>query len=174
MLPDQSAVVATNITAALAANHSTPILAVPLRARSKRYCGDISAKVRSCVLEAEFAFKQAVLGLGVLASIGAVQSLVRAHDRSNISLDSVGERPQIRLMHCPIVDIAGDGFLILGGETSVLRKGRVPLGLLFVADVVLGRGLDTCILEAHDSLSRGDTSEILVRRETFPVTASIA
>jgi hypothetical protein len=91
------------------------------------------------------------------------------HHGGNTSLDCVGKRPHVELVHSSIINVCGNSLdgLVVG------RLGGVPLSLLFITDPMLCTSLDTSLLQGFDSFFHGDTGKIWVGREAFPSTTSI-
>jgi hypothetical protein len=56
-------------------------------------------------LEAQLSLQQAVERLAVLACIGVVQTVIRAHDIGSTGKDSILERPQVELVNGLVVDV---------------------------------------------------------------------
>jgi hypothetical protein len=125
-------------------------------------------------LEAELSLQDAVLGLGVFASVGAVESLVSAHERSCTSLHSIGERPEVKLVKGSVVHVGRDGLLHDSVEGSIGVVSGVALSFLLVANVMLSCGLHSSILDAHNGLVHADACKKRIRREAFPITARIS
>lgn len=91
------------------------------------------------------------------------------HHGGNTSLDCVGERPHVELVHSSIINVCGnslDGFVIG-------RLGRISLSLLFITDPMLCTSLNTSLLQGFDGFFHGDTGKVWVRRKAFPSTTSI-
>jgi hypothetical protein len=91
------------------------------------------------------------------------------HHGGNTSLDCVGERPHVELVHSSIINVCGDSLdgLVVG------RLGRVSLSLLFITNPMFCASLDTSFLQGFDGFLHGDTGKIWVRRKAFPSTTSI-
>lgn len=124
-------------------------------------------------MEPEFLLEQSIEDLGVLASIRAVQPVVRAHEARGLGAGRVGERPQVELVDGPVVDVGRDGLVAHVGDGAVRGKHRVSHDLLLVPDEVLRRGLDTGRLHAVDRLLHGDSRQVRIRREALPVAARV-
>ena len=124
-------------------------------------------------LETKFGLQDSVLGLGVLASIRAVESLVGAHERGGTGLHGVRKGPEVELVHGPVVNVGRERLLNNGVEGRVRVVGWVALSLLLVADEMLGRCLHAGVLVTHDGLVHADTSEVGVGGETLPVAARV-
>jgi hypothetical protein len=73
--------------------------------------------------ETELGLQDTVLSLAVLTGIRAVKSLVRAHERSSASLDSVGERPEVELVQGPVVHVGRDSLLHNSVESGIRGVG---------------------------------------------------
>lgn len=83
-------------------------------------------------LETKLLFQQAILCFAVLTCIRAIDSVIRAHYRSNPGFHGILEWPKIQFVHGSVVEIGGNGFdgLAVGADR------RIPLGFLLVADVI--------------------------------------
>jgi uncharacterized membrane-anchored protein len=62
----------------------------------------------SCTLEAQLSLQQTIEGLAVLASVGAVQTVIRAHDIGSTGEDSILEGPQVELVNRFVVNVGRD------------------------------------------------------------------
>ena len=122
-------------------------------------------------LESKLILQYTIESLAVLATIRPIDPVVRAHERSHTTLDSVLEGPKIEFMHGAIVNVARDSLDRLASRPV---DTWIALRLLLVADVMLGAGLDTRGLHPLDRLGEELTSEERVWRETFPSTTSIS
>jgi hypothetical protein len=96
--------------------------------------------------------------------VAVVGLVVRAHDTTSTSTNSISKRPDIKLVQSDIVDI---------GRNSI-RDVRTSLSevLLLVENVMLGASNDTSILDTHNGLGVQDSRENGVRAEAFPVTTT--
>ncbi|TKW55497.1 hypothetical protein CTA1_6920 [Colletotrichum tanaceti] len=104
----------------------------------------------------------------VLAGVRLVQAVVAAHDARDAGADGVGKGPEVQLVQGAVVHVGGDG-----GDLGAVGEPRVgPLGLLLVADQVLGAGLHAGVLHALDGEPHGDAREVRVDREALPVAAA--
>lgn len=83
---------------------------------------------------------------------------IGTHERSNSSVHCISKRPQIQLMHRPVVTVG--------------RNSR-PVELLLIENVVLRAGLHTTFLHADNRLKHGDSRQIRIRREAFPVSSGL-
>jgi hypothetical protein len=119
-------------------------------------------------LEAQFLFQKPVQELGVLARIGLVNSIVAAHYRGYASSHSIGERPEIELVHRSVVYIRRNGF----HDFAAWSRTGVSLGLLFVPDEMLCTSLGSSVLHTSDCHCESGPGEIWVWRETLPISAS--
>ena len=117
-------------------------------------------------MEAKLALHDVVLEVRVLADLGVVDLVVRAHDGSSSSTDGVGERPQVELVQSLVVQVGADGI----DEAKVLEVTGLAEVLLLVHNEVLGACDDTSVLDTADSVGDSMTSQDWVRGETFPVT----
>ena len=87
-------------------------------------------------LKSELGLQDSVLGLGVLASIRAVESLVGAHERGSTGLDRIGEGPKVKLVQGSVVHVGRKGLLNDSVEGGVRVVGRVALSFLVDLSVV--------------------------------------
>jgi hypothetical protein len=96
--------------------------------------------------------------------VAVVGLVVRTHDTTSTSTNSISKRPDVKLVQSDIVDIGRDS----------IRDIRTSLSevLLLVEDVMLGASNDTSILDTHNGLGVQDTRENWVRAEAFPVTTT--
>ena len=117
-------------------------------------------------LEAKLTLQDVVLEVRVLADLGVVDLVVRAHDGSSSSTDGVGERPQVELVQSLVIQVGADGI----DEAKVLKVTGLAEVLLLVHDEVLGAGNDTSVLDTADGVGDGMASQHWIRGETFPVT----
>ena len=87
-------------------------------------------------LEAELGFKNTVHKLGVLAAVGVIDEVVRAHEGADSCADSVSEGPGVELVQGAVVHVGGEG---LGDVVAVGAGcfGGLAEVLLFVGDPVL-------------------------------------
>lgn len=79
-------------------------------------------------IERQLRLEDAVHQLAILASVRAIDAVVRAHDRSDTSSDAVDKRPEVVLVQSLVVDVGGN---CLDPEV------RTSEGFLFVCDEVL-------------------------------------
>jgi hypothetical protein len=96
--------------------------------------------------------------------VAVVGLVVRTHDTTSTSTNSISKGPDVKLVQSNIVNIGRDS----------IRDVRTSLSevLLLVEDVMLGASNDTSILDTHNGLGVQDTGENRVRAEAFPVTAT--
>lgn len=109
-------------------------------------------------LEAKFVFEQLLHSVLILTGPASVDLVVRAHDRGDVGSDRVSKRPQVQLVQSPVVDVGAH---------------RVPVQLLLVEQVVLGRGLDAHALLSLDGHLHGDAGEVRVDAEALPVPPTL-
>lgn len=84
--------------------------------------------------------QEPVQHLAVLARVGVVDALVRAHDARGAGLDGIVERPEVELVHGLVVDVGGQGLVVCEGGELFDLAGRFAGGFLFVGDEVLETG----------------------------------
>ena len=130
-------------------------------------------------LEVELALEDAVEHLAVVAPVGAVDALVRAHDGRNAGMHAVGEGPEVELVHGPVVDIGGDGLYAEVGATegfllvcNQVLHGQSNILRLIDSFPYLDIGDDTSILVGNDGVGIELAGQIRVNTETFPVAST--
>lgn len=95
----------------------------PQKQVSQRFSSDLVVTYEA--LEIKLAFQKAIDRLAVLTAIRAVDAIVAAHHRSDASVYSVLERPQVHFMHCLIVDVGR-------AAENVAIADRVAVRFLFL------------------------------------------
>lgn len=73
-------------------------------------------------------------------------------------------------MHGPIINVRRHS---LNG-LAIIVDARVPLRLLFIADVVFSTSLNALLFHSNDSLGKKFTSQPRVGTEALPIPASIS
>ena len=79
-------------------------------------------------IKRQLGLENAIHQLAVLASVCAVDAIVRAHDRGDTSSDAVDKGPEVVLVQSLIIDVGGN---------CLYPEVRTSEGLLFVGDKVL-------------------------------------
>jgi hypothetical protein len=101
-------------------------------------------------LEAKLTLEKVVQGVGVCTSIAVVDLLVRAHNGTSSSTNSVCKRPKVQLVHSDVVHIRAQGF----GDVETVASGFWCLAevLLFIDDVVLSACIVLVLVRNLDRL----------------------
>jgi len=84
-------------------------------------------------LEAKLPLQNVVLQVRVLAPLGVVDLIVRAHDRAGTSTNGIGKRPKVKFMEGFVIEIGADSI----NKTIFTKSTRRTEVLLFVQDVML-------------------------------------
>lgn len=124
-------------------------------------------------LEAQLGLEEVVEEVGVLARVGAVDTVVGAHEAGDASAGGVGEGPHVDLVKGAVIEVGGDGVLDIGCGVGIRSVGRVTLRLLLVGNKVLCIGLHTGVLDTENGLLHADTSQVRIGCEAFPGTSVI-
>jgi len=92
--------------------------------------------------------------------------VVGTHDAAHTGAHGLGKRPEVQLVHGPVVEVGG-----YAREVGVARYiAWLAEVFLFVEDVVFCGGDDACVLETLDGLSHCPTCEIWIWGEALPVS----
>lgn len=87
-------------------------------------------------LESQLRLQNPVLSFAVLAGIGVINAVVRAHNRSTSGTKGLSKRPCIDFVNGLVIDVGGDGF----GSLALCISAWVAVGLLLIRDVMLDAG----------------------------------
>jgi hypothetical protein len=79
-------------------------------------------------IKRQLGLENAVHKLAILASVCAVNAVVRAHDRGDTSSDAVDKGPEVVLVQSLVVDVGGN---------SLDSEVRTSESLLFIGDKML-------------------------------------
>lgn len=136
-------------------------------------------------LEIKLILEEVVHSIGVLAAIGVVDLVVRAHDGTGARPNGICKRPslvnhggsemgggggedvlpEVELVHGLVIQVGTKAL----GDVEAISSGLGCLTevLLFVCDIVLCAGNDPSILDASDGGIDQSSSQIWIWTETF-------
>ena len=119
------------------------------------------ARMGRRLTETELGLQDTVLSLAVLAGVGAVESLVGAHEGGSASLDGVGEGPKVELVDGLVVSVAR------------IVRARGTVGLLLIHQEMASNSNNTSAVHAGDRFFHDGTTQVRIRGEAFRQTATI-
>ena len=112
-------------------------------------------------LKLELLFQNSIEHLAVVAAVRSIDALIRAHDRGYTSVDTVDERPEVKLVEGLVVNVRRNGldaeigsaigFLLIANEMlTVGVSERAMMSVLWFSYLEVGN--DASILVSNDGL----------------------